>query len=328
MKKILYILLLLLLPFNLIVGQNSQVRVKVTTSRGAEIGIDDDISSNNVMTKMLTVGEHIVTVYYGSSYKKEFNLMVTNQSEQAYEFLIDGKLSLKGLPENSNVYVNGLNMGTLPCELELLGELIVKVTNDPDYYYDAEKRFDIKPFSSNEYTFNLSKVPPPTNHLILATWKPEGYGLFYGVGKTLGGYIRGATSFGSDSAMGSYNANAYLSETTTMEYKSAESSYMLISAGLMCSIKRRLFFYVGAGYGAYDSPLVASEASQTTSYNQIISRETKGVAADCGLSLSFNVIALSVGYSRIFDQSSTFTNQSYQEVYVGLGLRLQHKHNK
>ncbi len=105
------------------------VTVRVETSAGAEIGIDGDISSNNILTKKVAVGKHKVIVKYGNSYTKEYELDVTGENGQKCSYPIAGKVQLQVTPV-ADVYVDGIRRGKSPLSIELLGNHSIRLEGD------------------------------------------------------------------------------------------------------------------------------------------------------------------------------------------------------
>lgn len=71
MKKKL-LLFLLFAPITTVLAQITTVNARFITSVGCEIGVDDEMSSNNVFEKELLSGTHIVIIKYnGEVVKRE-----------------------------------------------------------------------------------------------------------------------------------------------------------------------------------------------------------------------------------------------------------------
>lgn len=94
MKRVLFfcILFSFLTTHLLAQERKDSVTVHLETCSAAEIGIDDDMSSTNILTKKVAVGKHKVVVRFGSTFQKEYNLDVKSTGNHHYEFMINGKL--------------------------------------------------------------------------------------------------------------------------------------------------------------------------------------------------------------------------------------------
>ena len=53
---------------------NDSVRIKLQTTAGADIAIDGDWSSTNIMYTKVATGQHNITVRYGSLFEKNYRL--------------------------------------------------------------------------------------------------------------------------------------------------------------------------------------------------------------------------------------------------------------
>lgn len=167
------------------------VKIKIETSAGAEIGIDGEVSSTNIMSIKVPVGKHKVNVNYGESFHKEYEINVEIGGQTTFTFPILGKLNITAEPAGSKIYLNGSYRGVAPITLELIGKNTITAKNDPKVWYDEEKTVEIGFMSESSLDFTLKKIPPreyvKSNHFYI-----EGdYQLlsFPSYGAAIGGYI-------------------------------------------------------------------------------------------------------------------------------------------
>ena len=167
------------------------VKIKIETSAGAEIGIDGEVSSTNIMSIKVPVGKHKVNVNYGESFHKEYEINVKIGGQTTFTFPILGKPNITAEPAGSKIYLNGSYRGVAPITLELIGKNTITAKNDPKVWYDEEKTVEIGFMSESSLDFTLKKIPPreyvKSNHFYI-----EGdYQLlsFPSYGAAIGGYI-------------------------------------------------------------------------------------------------------------------------------------------
>lgn len=122
MKKALFILALSCFSC-LLNAQEKQDSVtnRLETNAGAKIGIDGDISSTNILHKKVAMGKHVVTVKFGSSFVKEYELEVNPGDEHTYRYPINGKVDIQTTPARASVFIDGLPQGKAPLAVEMLG---------------------------------------------------------------------------------------------------------------------------------------------------------------------------------------------------------------
>ena len=161
MKKALFILALSCFSC-LLNAQEKQdsVTIRLETSAGAEIGIDGDISSTNILHKKVAMGKHVVTVKFGSSFMKEYELEVNPGDEHTYRYPINGKVDIQTTPAGASVFIDGLPQGKAPLAVEMLGDHNIRIEADPLVYYDLTERISVNPFENLTRNFTLAKRPP------------------------------------------------------------------------------------------------------------------------------------------------------------------------
>ena len=177
MKKALFILALSCFSC-LLNAQEKQdsVTIRLETSAGAEIGIDGDISSTNILHKKVAMGKHVVTVKFGNSFVKEYELEVNPGDEHTYRYPINGKVDIQTTPAGASVFIDGLPQGKAPLAVEMLGDHNIRIEADPMVYYDLTERISVNPFENLTRNFTLAKRPPRLYGMAMATWSPSGLG--------------------------------------------------------------------------------------------------------------------------------------------------------
>ena len=100
MKRIGLIILSLLMTVCATQAQtaNDSVRIKLQTTAGADIAIDGDWSSTNIMYTKVATGQHNVTVRYGSLFEKNYPIEVSTTGNTEFSFLIEGEANINSMP--------------------------------------------------------------------------------------------------------------------------------------------------------------------------------------------------------------------------------------
>ena len=322
MKRVLTTSLLLVCAIAMM-AQTDSVRVRLETSQGAEIGIDGDISSTNILTKKVPVGQHVVTVTYGSSFRKDYDIQVTPTNHE-FTFSVDGKLTISSVPANARVYVDGMERGNTPLTLDLVGEHNLRVEGDRISYYDYTSHVALKPFEEMVTDVTLKKRPPRMYGMFLANYEPIADS--HAVGFTLafvrrwGVYLRfmtgldgGDTDFSDIKSWdGSYREGPGL-------YSNPKIGFSSVNAGLMFRLGKNIYAYAGSGYGTYAKELETDDGT-----NSIVPYGSKGVMADAGVILKWKALIGQFGYNRIFGESIP---NKFGCIYVGVGFTI-HKQRK
>ena len=219
------------------------VKINLETSAGAKIGLDGKLSSTNIMSIKVPVGKHKVTVNYGDSFRKEYDIDVQVWSQTAFKFPIIGKVNITSEPNGASVYVDGSYRGEAPLSLELLiGKHKVTVKKDPKEWYDEEKEVDVSLISESNLNFTMKKVPP-REYIKNSHFYMEGnYQLlsFSGYGAAIGGYIN-RFNMELGFMMGSNECSTYWYNQTGI--KAADIDYkasrMHVKAGYGFRVNRR-----------------------------------------------------------------------------------------
>lgn len=311
------------------------VRVRLETSIGAEIGLDGDISSNNMLTKRVAAGRHTVTVRYGTAYEKEYELDVSPETVQdVYRYPIDGQLSVESVPAGATVYIDGIPQGSTPVALPLLGDHNVRVEKDPETYYEATDRVSVDPFAEAHRSYALRKRPPRLYGMVMATGSAHGFGAFTALCRRFGGYVRVSSSFKNGffmydppAAGQTYAANAD-GLAGTGRYKEDGHAYGSVTCGFMARCHKYVYAYIGAGYGEYARKYVKDESiAGNESYpDEVFPYGSQGAAIDVGVIAKWKALLVSCGYTTIAGKH-TPDGSRLNEVYVGIGFTI-HKNQK
>lgn len=310
------------------------VRVRLETSIGAEIGIDGDISSNNMLTKRVPAGRHTVTVRYGTSYEKEYELEVTPATVQdVYRYPIDGQLSVESVPAGATVYIDGIPQGSTPAALPLLGDHNVRIEKDPETYYEATDRVSVDPFAEVYRSYALRKRPPRLYGMVMATGSAHGFGAFAALCRRFGAFVRVSSSFKN----GFFSYEPPSSEphyadkdgyTGTGCYKEDGHAYGSVTCGFMARCHKYVYAYIGAGYGEYARKYVKDEsiAGNAPYPDEVFPYGSQGAAIDVGVIAKWKALLVSCGYTTIAGKH-TPDGSRLNEVYVGVGFTI-HKNKK
>lgn len=335
MNKVIFVLCLLSLWGNLLWAQEVQdsVKIRIETSPGAEIGIDDDMSSTNVLTKKINVGRHIVRIRYGINFVKEYELFVENGAESFYKYPIDGTLSISTTPNEAHVYVDGIEVGQTPLDLSLLGNHTIRIEKDPDTYFDVSETVRIMPFEKVSGNYILTRRPPKLYGLVLANYSPmyNGLGGFLGLCRRWGAFIHFSTTI--ESAMGQLDDRFADSEYVigsegTGLYKKSNPKSTFFAGGLMFRPHKSWYTYIGGGYGEYAQKYeLTGDANPSYAEMEIFPYGSRGFVADIGVIYKYKALLLSCGYNTIIGKSNP-ANTLNHNIYVGIGISIHNNRRK
>jgi hypothetical protein len=313
------------------VAQTDSVRVKLSTSQGAEIGIDGDVSSTNIMTTRVPVGKHTVTVTYGTSYKKDYEIEV-NSLNTNFEFYVDGKLTVNSVPAGTRVYIDGMQHGKTPLTVSILGEHNLRVEGDPITYFDYNQRVAVKPFEEVFCPVELKKRPPRTYGMVLLNYEPipgsSAVGLTMAFVKRWGFYFRLAA--GTDGSSGQYEKVGNMSQGYSYAatgtpiggpgvYQKDKIGFASVSGGLIGRFHKHVYGYAGAGYCTYSKQLKRTDGSgKLTPYG------ANGALVDAGVILKYKALLGQVGYNYCLGEG---VPNKFGSIYIGLGITI-HKQRK
>lgn len=96
---------------------NDSVRIKLQTTAGADIAIDGDWSSTNIMYTKVATGQHNVTVRYGSLFEKNYPIEVSTTGNTEFSFLIEGEANISSMPQ-ATIIMDGIPQGLTPQTLK------------------------------------------------------------------------------------------------------------------------------------------------------------------------------------------------------------------
>lgn len=319
MKRILYLIVAIMTLSGVSAyAQTDSVRVRLQTNNGAEISLDGDLSSTNIMTKLVAVGKHKVVVNYGSNYSKTYEINIEKGGKTNFEFLIEGKLVLKSTPSDAEVYIDGLPQGKTPLNTDLLGRHNIQVVGNRDIYHPYNTTLEVLPEQVVEHNAILSKRPPKLYGIVVANYllSANALGFMAGIGRRFGGYIKGNIGINgnpscSESSMGIYNHSV-----TPNDYEE-KPKYIGIDAGLLVHIIPCLYAYAGSGYGEYTHGVLNS-----------LSRDVfavKGAELDLGVMFKYKALLLQAGYKRILATGDA--GGKFGAFNIGVGITI-HKEKK
>lgn len=330
MKKILFFFLLLSFLSTHLLAQERKdsVTIRLETCSAAEIGIDDDMSSTNLLTKKVAIGKHKVIVRFGTTFQKEYDLNVEATGNHHYEFMINGKLDISTTPSGATIYVDGIAQGKSPLSLDILGDHNIRIEKDPETYYDASDRVSIKPFEHTVRSYTLNKIPPRLYGMILATASTSGdIGAFMGICRRFGAYLRFERSLSALRSLAPNEESGSLYNGPGLYHKD-KHSYTALTGGMMTRFHKNIYAYIGLGYAEYaqgytldpDVPLNFSPDPTIYPYG------SKGCALDLGVIFKWKALLLSCGYTTILGKSYPSGNR-HNEIYFGVGFSI-HKNRK
>lgn len=303
------------------------VRARFETSAGAEIEVEGDVSSTNIMMKKLSVGSHIVTVRYGASFEKSYTVDITETGDNTFEFPIEGVINITVYPSDAYIYVDGISQGKGSATINLVGEHKIRIEGDYKEYFDETEEITVNPFENVERKYTLKKRPPRTYSMVLAQYSPNGFGAMIGVVKKWGAYFRMMSNFNSSEGEELWGSNTIADRNYGLgSYKSDKHSYQLITAGLMAKVHKNFYVYAGSGYGEYSEIFKFDSSIDSNNYygETIQPYGSKGVALDLGVIFKWKALLVSVGYTRLFGDNY---DKALSEFNVGIGFTI-HKNSK
>lgn len=308
------------------------VRIKLQTTAGADIALDGDWSSTNIMYTKVATGNHNVTVRYGSLFEKTYPIEVSTTGKTDFLFLIEGEANINCTPQ-ATVILDGIPQGLSPQTLKVVGTHNIKIQGDEQEYYDLTDQINIKPFEKKDFSFTLKKRPPRLYGMVIANYSScKAYGVTLAMCRNWGAYLRFATS---DGKIGSIGADGYPKPNHegwnygTGIYKKSDATCTTFTAGVMKRCHKYLFAYIGAGYGhfgqKYEQTIDINNNEPYFSKERYISG-ARGVAGDIGVIVKYKAMLLQVGYTSIF--TGKFGDAKWlHDPYIGLGISI-HKNKK
>lgn len=298
-------------------AQADSVKVRLQTSNGAEISIDGDVSSTNVLTKLVSVGKHEVEVKYGFNYSRKYEIDVEKGGRTEFDFFVEGKLSLNSIPSNNEVIVDGLPMGRTPIELNLLGRHNIQIQGDKDIYHPYYTTLEVLPEQFIEHNAILQKRPPKLYGFVLANYmlSTNAPGIMAGLGRRFGGYVKvnmGVNGTPDSKGFSTHNQNI------PEEGYEKKPKFSGISGGVMVHVVPYLFTYVGSGYGEYAHGVYTANRESYDVY------QVKGAELDLGVMFKYKAILIQAGYTRILAKGD---GGNFGDFNLGVGITI-HKEKK
>lgn len=301
------------------------VKIKLQTTAGAELAIDGDVSSTNIMSTRVPVGKHVVTIRYGSSFERSYDIDVTKNGETSFSFPIGGEVLIDCAPK-ATVVVDGIPVGVTPQTVNLIGTHNIKLQGNENEYFDLADQLTVDPLENLTRSYTLRKRPPRLYGMVLANYSVcNSFGVTVALCRKWGGFVRMSISPKFDEAwkeelglQSNNNGGLYYPY-----YNREGTSYVLATAGVMRRLHKCLYAYLGAGYGRSFQRYKA-ENDYDTEYVALSGAE--GVAGDLGLIFKHRALLVQAGYASIL--SGKFGEQKWHsDFYVGLGVSL-HKKKK
>lgn len=307
------------------------VKIRLETDAGAEIGIDDDLSSTNILVKKVNVGSHTVIVRFGSNFRKEYKLDVVASGDHVYTYKIHGTLQITTNPSAAVIYVDGIRKGVSPLSLDLLGDHNIRIEKDPQTFFDITDRISIQPFEQLSEGYTLIKRPPRLYGMVLITGSPSSIGGFLGICRRFGAYARFNTSFkgmgfGKLSPMNTLSDNS--SSSGPGYYHKGDSYSSSISCGMMARCHKYLYAYLGVGYAENAQSYILDRKAPypNEALDEIFPYGSKGCALDLGAIFKWKALLISCGYTATLGKSYP-NGKFHNELFLGVGFTI-HKHNK
>lgn len=333
MKRIGLIILSVLMTVCAMQAQTAKdsVRIKLRTTAGADIALDGDWSSTNIMYTKVATGNHNVTVRYGSLFEKTYPIEVSTTGKTEFMFLIEGEANISCTPQ-ATVILDGIPQGLAPQTLKVVGTHNIKIQGNEQEYYDITDQISIKPFEKRTFSYTLKKRPPRLYGMVIANYSGcKAYGVTLAMCRNWGAYLRLATSDGqfnvdTDGYPEPYAKDGYYG---TGIYKKSDAEYTIFTAGVMKRCHRYLFAYIGAGYGRFGQTYEQTIDVDNKELHNMLGRYisgAKGVAGDIGVIVKYKALLLQVGYTSILTGKFGDTKW-HHDPYIGLGISI-HKNKK
>lgn len=299
---------------------SDSVRIRLRTSNGAEISVDGDLSSTNVMDKKVSAGKHTVVVNFGSNYSKTYEINVEKGGPAEFDFFIDGQLVVKSTPPNADVIIDGLPQGKTPVTINLLGQHNVQILGNSDLYFPHKSTIEVLPEQEVNLDAILSKRPPKLYGFVVANYmlSANAPGLMFGLGRRFGVYARVNVALNGLPDYQEDELRTHNKPITSDEYEK-KPKYFGAVAGLTMRLTPSLFAYAGGGYGEYTH----GSHCGIHSYPQDV-YHVNGAEIDCGIMLKYKALLLQAGYTRMLDSGDV---GKFGEFNFGIGITI-HKEKK
>ncbi len=289
--KMLLLFVLLVQTSNNISAQISLIKVRIETNTGAQIGIDDEMSDTNIFEKELVSGEHVVIVKYNGNVVKREVISISPGGAYNEKFEIGGNVKIESQPEGI-LTVDGVDVGSTPQELNLLGQHNIGVRYKNKKYGSVKESFTVSPLENIERNYVLKKNRHAYEwkwHILVNGFLPTTKvndvqpGLMIGFAKVIGFYAKGSIGVLYD-----IKQEPESWEPIWGVGKHA-CNFLSGGGGLMYNIIQPLYVYAGAGYGEF-------KAGQKDYFGNYIQTDSfSGVYYEAGLLFSYKKLAINAG---------------------------------
>ena len=318
MMKIKLLLSILLSFVSIVVNaQISVVNVTLETSKGATIGLDDEMSTTNVFTKDVVSGQHTLVIKYNNEVVKRENIDIPAGMEFKEKISIGGKVNINSDPSGI-VSVDGKEFGLTPTIVELLGTHDIKVRYQSKKYKPSTETLNVLPLENINRMYELKKSSRPWKYswmllpqVTLPTddMKDAKLGFMVARARIVGWYIKGTVGFAS---MDEVSDDSYIWPTGEHKVR-----YLNICGGFMLNVVKPLYLYGGGGFGVRH---IGYEDYGGTYYhfgncvNDEKGNDTDGgFVADFGLLFNFGRFVFNGGCSHLAGKMA---------VNIGVGIKI------
>ena len=279
---------------------NDSVRIKLQTTAGADIAIDGDWSSTNIMYTKVATGQHNVTVRYGSLFEKNYPIEVSTTGNTEFSFLIEGEANISSMPK-ATIIMDGIPQGLTPQTLKIVGTHNIKIKGDEKEYFDISDQITINPFETKNFSYTLKKRPPRLYGMVIANYTGcKASGATLALCRNWGAYLRIANAggeFGQDEGYPKpYYKDGYYG---TGIYKKKKQTY---------------------------EQIIDTDNEEPNYSTERCISGAKGVAGDIGIIVKYKALLLQVGYASILTGKFGDTKW-HHDPYIGLGISI-HKNKK
>ena len=133
------------------------VRIKLKTTAGADLSIDGEFSSTNIMTIKVPVGSHKVKIKYGTSFERDYDIVVSQGGKTEFDFPIEGSCSISCAPP-AQLVMDGIPQGMTPQTLNVVGTHNIKIYGDEVEYYDMTEELMNAKNEKGEPAYNFGVI--------------------------------------------------------------------------------------------------------------------------------------------------------------------------
>lgn len=332
MKKrvILYLLCSLLCASGFAQTSGDSIKISVRTNPGAEIGIDSEMSSTNILSKTVSCGKHKVIVTCGPTYKKEYEIDVTSDGNTSFEYDVKGSFTPSIKPKKATVYNDGVKISDKEG-ISTLGMHNMVGYGYPDLYEPTEATIVVKPEEQQDVIFAVNKKKPNLSGFVLANFmfRVNAPGVMVGIGRRFGGYAKfniGVDGLPDDYVYGIWGDtpqpnNKFDFNEDVPVYK--RNRFFDVCAGITYKPINIINIYLGAGY--YEADHGNFYRADNSRGRMAVKNQSKGLLVDLGIIAKYRALLLQVGYSRGIALGDSFG--SLGEFNIGIGVNI-HKNKK